>query len=161
VAVVPRWQMLLGVILAIGSLVGGMIWMLSVSARGRPSEEEAPSTPSMPAVPGPIRVEVLNGCGVGGAAGRVAYFLRSKGFDVVYEGNAEHFRFAETIVMDRAGTPTYAQGVADTLGVEHCVQQIKMDPYRIEDVTVIVGRDYRWMELADAEENRMDARGGR
>jgi len=153
--------MLLGLVIAMGALVGGMIWMLPESALEGPSEEGTSLMPSASDVPGPIRVEVLNGCGIQGAAGRVAHFLRSQGFDVVYEGNAEHFRFTESIVMDRAGTLPDARRVADALGVEHCVQQIKKDPYRIEDVTVIVGRDYRWMKLGDAEENRMDARGGR
>lgn len=145
VAAVPIWQKLVGVLLAIGVLVGWVIRTLPEEERKKPKEEIA--IPSASVVPGPIRLEVLNGCGIQGAAGHVASFLRSAGFDVVYEGNAEHFRFTESIVMDRAGVLSAARRVAETLGIGNCVQQIKMDPYRIEDMTVIVGRDYRRMRL--------------
>ena len=90
----------------------------------------------------PIRVEVLNGCEEKGLARKVTSLLRRSGFDVVNFGNAENFDFLETIVVDRSGQIEKAQQVAQTLGVENCVQQIKQDPYRIEDVLVIIGRDF-------------------
>ena len=90
------------------------------------------------------RVEVLNGCGARGVAQRYAEFLRRKGFDVVNGngGNAENFGFVESVVVDRAGNMEKARAVAQVLGIRHCVQQIRLDPYRIEEVTVIIGRDF-------------------
>jgi hypothetical protein len=90
----------------------------------------------------PIRVEVLNGCEERGLARKVTGLLRRSGFDVVNFGNAENLDFLETIVVDRSGHIEKAQQVAQTLGVENCVQQIKQDPYRIEDVLVVIGRDF-------------------
>jgi len=92
-----------------------------------------------------IKVEVLNGCGVNGLARRVSDFLRTEGFDVVNGngGNAESFGFVESIVVDRVGDISKAEKVAKVLGVGNCLRQVDMDPYRIEEVTVIIGRDYR------------------
>ncbi len=91
----------------------------------------------------PIRVEILNGCEERGLARKVTDLLRRSGFDVVNFGNAESFDFLETIVVDRSGHMEKTQRVAEVLGVENCIQQIKQDPYRIEDVLVIIGRDFR------------------
>ncbi len=90
-----------------------------------------------------IRVEVLNGSEEDGLARKVTDLLRRNGFDVVNLGNAESSYFLETIVVDRSGRMEKAQQVAEALGVQNCIQQIKSDPYRIEDVLVIIGRDFR------------------
>jgi hypothetical protein len=91
-----------------------------------------------------VKVEVLNGCGVQGIARRYAEILRRKGFDVVNGngGNAENFGFLESVVVDRSGDMEKARAVAQALDIRHCVQQIRLDPYRIEEVTVIIGRDF-------------------
>jgi hypothetical protein len=90
-----------------------------------------------------IHVEVLNGCGTDGIARRVGTHLRSQGFDVMTLGNADHFTYPESMVIDRVGKPAYARQVAEALGVPNVIQQIVPDPFRIEEVTVIIGRDYR------------------
>lgn len=110
---------------------------------GRTSNEPAGgSTPVLEHLA--VKVEVLNGCGVPGIAGRYAELLRRKGFDVVNGNgeNAENFGFLESVVVDRAGEMEKARAVAQALGIRHCVQQIRPDPYRIEEVTVIIGKDF-------------------
>lgn len=97
-----------------------------------------------------IHVEVLNGCGADGVAQRVGRHLRGLGFDVMSWENAESFNYPETIVIDRVGKPEYARKVADALGVRNRIQQIIPDPFRIEQVTVIVGRDYPRLNLPPA-----------
>jgi hypothetical protein len=62
-------------------------------------------------------------------------------------GNAENFNFPETLVIDRVGKPEYAQQVADMLGTTNHIQQKTPDPFRIEEVTVIIGRDYHRLEI--------------
>ena len=62
-------------------------------------------------------------------------------------GNAENFNFPETIVIDRMGKIEYAQQVADVLGTPNVIQQKTPDPFRIEEVTVIIGRDYRGLKI--------------
>ena len=88
-----------------------------------------------------VRVQVLNGCGVGGAGRRVAYALREAGYDVVDVGNAASFDFPESMVIDRVGAPDSAREIAGVLGVENViVQRIEGLPF---EATVIIGVDYK------------------
>jgi hypothetical protein len=107
----------------------------------RPDAPEVPSSRD-------IHVEVLNGCGEDGVARAVGNRLRGLGFDVVTVENAESFNYPETIVIDRVGKPDLAHQVADAIKVKNCIQQIIPDPFRIEEVTVVVGRDHGRLGLA-------------
>ena len=89
-----------------------------------------------------IHIEVLNGCGKNGIANEIGQKLRDFGFDVMTTGNAENFDFPETLVIDRVGKPEYAKQVAELLGTPNHIQQKTPDPFRIEEVTVIIGSDY-------------------
>ena len=101
-----------------------------------------------------IKVEVLNGCGETGLARRFSEFLQRRRFDVVYTGNAEAFCFTESIVLDRAGDMDRARQIARVLGIPNVIQQINTDPFRREEVTVIIGRDYDLLKSVMAEEGR-------
>jgi hypothetical protein len=89
-----------------------------------------------------VKVEVLNGCGIDGLARIVGNRLRSTGFDVMTLDNADRFDYPESIVVDRLGSPDEADRVAEALGISNRIQQIVPDPFRIESVTVIIGKDY-------------------
>lgn len=89
-----------------------------------------------------IRIEILNGCGKDGIATQLGNQLREYGFDVMTLGNADSYAFPETLVIDRVGKMHYAKQVADILGTQNLIQQITPDPFRIEEVTIIVGRDH-------------------
>ncbi|MCE2440115.1 MAG: LytR C-terminal domain-containing protein [Candidatus Latescibacteria bacterium] len=89
-----------------------------------------------------IRIEVLNGCGVAGIAEKAGRYLREAGFDVMTWKNADSFNYPETIVIDRTGNIENARSVASAMGLQTHIQQIVHDPYRIEQVAVIIGRDY-------------------
>ena len=95
----------------------------------------------------PIRVEVLNGCGIPQVAARLTKKSRALGLDVIHEGNAVSFNFLHSIVIDRSGDPEKARQVASVLGIPHCIQQITEDAYRLADVSIIIGRDYLQMNL--------------
>jgi len=96
-----------------------------------------------------IKVEVLNGCKEPGIARKFARILRSKGFDVVNGdgANAENFGFLETIVVDRSGDMEKAWKVARILGTKNCIQQVIADRYRVEEVTVVIGKDFRALSV--------------
>ncbi len=108
------------------------------------SRDERPSPTPGPTFSGSrdIKVEVLNGCGVNGLARTVANRLRTTGFDVMTLDNADRFDYPESIVIDRLGNPEDADRVAEALGISNRIQQIIPDPFRIESVTVIIGKDY-------------------
>jgi hypothetical protein len=111
------------------------------------SSAEIPRLELAAAPEGSFRIAVLNGCGDPHVAARMTRKARARGIDVIHEGNASSFNFLESIVIDRTGDLERARGVARTLGIPHTIQQISDDAYRLEEVTVIVGRDYKRLGL--------------
>ena len=91
-----------------------------------------------------VQVEVLNGCGEAGISQQVMKYLRKQGFDVINIDKAEHFKFPETIILDRRGGQEIsesAKAVAQALGTPHVIHQRNED--RLVDVTAIIGKDYQ------------------
>ena len=90
-----------------------------------------------------IQVEVLNGCGEAGLAGRATRYLRKNGFDVVGSGNYVDFDVAESFVLDRVGQLESAKRLARSLGIaeERVKQELNPDLYL--DASVILGKDYK------------------
>ncbi|MCC7261818.1 MAG: LytR C-terminal domain-containing protein [Candidatus Latescibacteria bacterium] len=141
-----------------------VLWLLAIAAGAillmaalRPyfaaKEEPAPLSSPPPSSPqvNPdlhVRVAVLNGCGESQVAGRLTKKLRGLGCDVIYEGNAENFNFLQSMVVDRRGDLDKARRVAAVLGLPH-LQQVSEDTFRLEEVAVIIGRDYRQVRLLD------------
>ncbi len=91
-----------------------------------------------------IRVAVLNGCGREGLAVVFSQKLRTLGFDVVNGngGNADSFDFDFSVVVDRKGNKNNAEAVAKALGIKNVLDQYSANPYTIEDVVVVLGRDW-------------------
>lgn len=91
----------------------------------------------------PVQVEVLNGCGIAGAADNVTNFLRDRKFDVVQMGNYRTFDIDESIVIDRKGNMKTAENIADSLGINrlNVIQQVNKN--YLLDVSIIVGKDYK------------------
>jgi hypothetical protein len=89
-----------------------------------------------------IQIDVLNGCGVTGAATSFTSFLRARGYDVVEMRNYKAFDVEESLVIDRTGNRKNAEKVAYALGIrkENILQQLNQDYY--VDVSVVIGKDY-------------------
>ncbi len=100
-----------------------------------------------------IRIAVLNGCGREGLATLFARRLRSAGFDVVngQGGNADSFDFDVSVVLDRKGDKRKSRAVADELGIDMIVDQYSANPYIIEDIAVIIGRDWDSLNISKGE----------
>ena len=101
----------------------------------------------------PVKVAVFNGCGRSGLAAMFAGKLRDNGFDVVngMGENADSFDFdTSVVVIRRESGAEGAVNVADALGIKEIIVQYTDDPYLIEDVAVILGRD--WHTLIYSEE---------
>ncbi len=128
--------------------VAGIV-LLVAALRQEPEQVEktGQALEPSPSLQGPIRVEVLNGCGVPQIAARLTRKARALGLDVIHEGNATSFDFLHTMVIDRSGDQSKARQVAAVLGIPHCIQQITEDVFRLADVSIIIGRDYRQMNL--------------
>ena len=93
-----------------------------------------------------IEVEVLNGCGVANLAARTTDFLRSKRFDVVFEGNMENQQYQHTLIILRNEKVESLIKIADSFDIDLTDSthiQITPDESLCLDVTVILGADYR------------------
>lgn len=120
-------------------LGGGLAvgWMFLRS----PGPEEGAVQPPAPAAPGErVRVEVLNGGGLEGAARRATEQLRDAGFDVVLTGNADDFGQDSSVVYARMGNPEWAEAVAKALGIPNV--ESRPDTNLYVDVSVVLGRDW-------------------
>lgn len=136
-----------GFLLNAGLALGGVaaLVLLYALATRAFSPATSPIRPANPAgLPADIiQVEVLNGCGEPGLAGRVTHYLRRHHFDVVGSGNYVDFDQEHSLVIDRVGNREAALRVAAILGIAEAYvrEEIGPDPYH--DASVVLGRDYR------------------
>lgn len=84
-----------------------------------------------------VRVEVLNGCGLEGAAGKTKERLESNGYTVVAVGNAANFDYKHTILLAPEGNEERANRIKELFGMED--DKIEKTDYQIK---VIIGDDY-------------------
>jgi hypothetical protein len=95
---------------------------------------------------GIIQIDVLNGCGVPGAATAVRDYLRARGYDVVELRNYKSFDVEESLVVDRTGETQAAEKVAYALGIRRARIVRQINPDYFVDVSVIIGKDYKSMK---------------
>jgi len=86
------------------------------------------------------QVQVLNGCGIPGAAETMRNFLAEIGFDIVEFGNAPSWNYKKTIIIARTDSLQVAKDLATILKTENWVQII--DSARMVSATIIVGKDF-------------------
>ena len=132
----------------LASVAGGVLLVVALLPQWEPLAETPGPEPAA-VLQGSFRVAVLNGCGDPRVAARMTRKARGLGIDVIHEGNAPSFGFLESLVIDRTGNLERARGVAKALGIPHTIQQISDDAYRLEEVTIIVGRDYKRLGLLE------------
>jgi len=87
-----------------------------------------------------ITVEVLNGCGLEGAATKVAGLLEEKGFQIVRTGNADNFDYQSSQVIARSEPLEARNQVA--LEVKYADLLVDLDSSSEAMVTVIVGENF-------------------
>ena len=116
---------------------------LVVGIRGTPSVSRQPTRAEKTlgsAIPSIGSVEVLNGCGMPGAATAMTDFLRNKGFDVKSSGNAESWNYPRTLVVARTLDQSTAKKLCAALKIDRLVLiRTNTDIY---DASVIIGKDY-------------------
>jgi hypothetical protein len=86
-----------------------------------------------------IQLEVLNGTGESGVAMRTAVAFRKAGIDVLIVGDAEHFHFERSIIVDRRGDRGVASRLSRLTGCRIVVEQKQERP--LVDATFVIGRD--------------------
>ena len=114
-----------------------------------------------------VRLQLMNGCGVKGAAEEMTNALRESSKDVIFDiidiGNAETFNFENTLVIDRKGNPAEpgaysaaAMFIGDILKVkpQQLILEKLSDNLLDIDATVIIGSDYKPKLLALSNEDK-------
>lgn len=139
-----RWlvRLLEGVIVLLIGLNAYLVYSVATSSAFSSSAGQSTEAALDPSV-FEIQVEVLNGCGEPGIGQLVMRFLREQGFDVVHIDNADHFRYIETVVLDRRGRngpSEAARAVGVALGTPNVMLQ--RNDERMVDVSVVIGKDY-------------------
>ncbi len=123
-----------------------------------PTEEPTPADVAADA----FTIEILNGSGIAGEAGRAQELLEGDEFKVDSTGNAENYDFEETVIQ--AGSDVeeaWIDLLRDTLGKNYTVKSgvTKLDAADSEsDVVVIVGSfDEDGNSMAEEEETTATA----
>jgi hypothetical protein len=138
----PRTLALNILIGALVLIVGYLGYSLLERHLFRPPVEVARET----AGGGIIQIDVLNGCGVPGAATGVRDYLRARGYDVVELRNYKSFDVDESLVVDRTGESQAAEKVAYALGIRRARIVRQINPDYFVDVSVIIGKDFKSMK---------------
>jgi hypothetical protein len=108
-----------------------------------PSAAQTPSGPPTPVVfAGPLRVEILNGCGITNAADWAARRMKGPGITIAGSGNADNFQYPKTIVRTSAGIPVALEEALGRLGLSDDSVDETASGSASADVVVIVGKDF-------------------
>ena len=138
------WPVVLAIAAVVGALGLGNVLSGPAEEAGPRSGQEGISQTvrdvGVPTVDDRIRVEVLNGSGVAGVAGRATERLRQHGLDVVYFGNEASFGRDSSVVLDRTQREGALETVSESLEIH--ATRVDPDPSRLVDVTVLLGRDW-------------------
>jgi len=108
-----------------------------------PPVRATPAPSPAPAAKGALRVEILNGCGITGAADWAAKRLQGAGVTIVNVENADNFRYSKTVVRSSVGVPPALKEALLRLGLPEKAVSAFPAPAPGRDVTVVVGKDYR------------------
>ena len=91
----------------------------------------------------PVRVEILNGCGIPRLASRFAEVLRAKGYDVRDTRNADHLNYSKSLIYDRTNLQGQALRMAEFLSIPTDRVLDRPNPQLVDiDLTLILGKDY-------------------
>ncbi len=140
-------------------LTGALVFLLAMAAvaamayyymtRHHASRTIPALQPLMPTIG---EIQVLNGCGELGAAESIKAFLQERGFNVIESGNAESFRYDQTVVASRKEEMRIARQVAAVLGTSNVISLVNES--KLFDVTVFVGNDYKKLMRGNKTEMR-------
>ena len=100
--------------------------------------------------PSEVSIDVRNGNGFEGSAGKAATALQGAGFNVVATGAADTYSYAETVVKYAPGRQAKAALVRDSLAAGAVVQ---LDAtLATADISLIIGADYAGVSAPHADQ---------
>ena len=92
--------------------------------------------------PAAVRIEILNGTTLPGAAARTAELLQQQGWQVASIGDADRSDYSQTIVINYGAADAVAAKVSTDLSLEPAQAQINgLAASAPIDIRIVVGRD--------------------
>lgn len=88
-----------------------------------------------------IKIEVLNGSGIGGLATKTAKMLEKEGYNVINIGNIKGISYGQTHIYDRKNKGDEVKKVAKILEISEVEVDTNMESDA--DITIVVGRDMK------------------
>lgn len=145
----------LGIVLAVAFLVSGSLITIfggSLPEVSVPSIATPTSTPEPTETPAPtpeevsvedVSVQVLNGSGVSGAAGKMKALLEGLEYTVSDTGNADSFDYEQTEVSVKKGQDELLKKVVTDISSDYTVgeQNTTIDEESSYDIQIIVGKE--------------------
>jgi len=111
-------------------------------------EEETGSLPPEVEPGRPIRIEILNGCGVPKLAAEFADLLRSEGYDVRDTRNADSHNYEHSQIFDRTSMSGQALRLSSILGISSENVKERANPQLVDiDLTFVLGKDHTTLKL--------------
>ncbi len=137
-------------VLLLGALLGGIVfYQKSISNVGQtPSPTEAPIASSAPSATPNTKVDltkytvnIFNGSGIPGEAGKAKDLLTTAGFKVGTTGNAATYDFTKTVIKTKDTVDTaFIAKLSETLGKTYVVDKAQvLDSSSKNDVEVFIG----------------------
>jgi len=101
-----------------------------------------------------VSLEVLNGCGMEGAAKELTSILRKKGYRVADFRNADNFDYEHTTIKVRTAGPEEGEAVAVLLGCDRIVYEPSKNA--MADISIVIGPDWEELKVVTGEEDKVD-----
>ena len=113
-----------------------------VSSETTPAEEVSPS-PKPKVSRADLKIKILNGTGVPGAAGKAAELLEKLGWQGIKTGNADNFDYQKTVIQIKESKKEYFDLLKEDLSSKYSLEE---EPQTLSeddkfDAVVILGKD--------------------
>ena len=95
----------------------------------------------------PLKIEVLNGCGESNIAANFSNTLMYKDYQVISQGNADHWNYEYSILIDLgSGNERAIERFRKELGLRPN-DVVRIDEKSEADVRLIIGKDYQSLKV--------------
>jgi len=156
-----RWGAIFLVVFVCLALIGGGIFVYQKSLKSKeeksiapeptvsPSESRPTEMPQISPSPTPklnradLKIKILNGTGVPGAAGKAANFLEKLGWVGIKTGNADNFDYSQTVIKIKESKKDYLSLITEDLSKNYSLakeNEILPEEEKF-DVIIILGKD--------------------
>lgn len=138
----------IAVIILVAVIIGGILYSRSVSTKQIEIEPTSTPAPTATSTPTPEEVnlsdyslQIQNGSGTPGEAGKVQKILETEGFEDIEATNADSYDYKNTQVLVKEDVPNQVyQAIDQALNDQYTPEKLPLKASSDYDVVVIVGK---------------------